>query len=228
MATQHGQPDHADEVGGVTSGTEHTESLKRLIDGALVAVAIEDLSARLEPNEGHLSEQNLGLRLIKGSLLLVPTASFDIEAVNVGTVSGCLFFVEIAVLHNFVIPLDLIDSDGVLPRIVLLQASKETLGEEESTDPVVGRLAILDPPLNEAKTLNEINDVACKWLQRRIGALVPSCWDPIVEQSVTNILKFRSHHNLTLDGQLDILERSTDHIEQPIETKNLLVKHSVH
>ena len=61
VATKHRQPDHADEVSRVTCRRQNTETLRRLIDRALVAVTIEDLNAGLHPDVRHLGEEHLRL-----------------------------------------------------------------------------------------------------------------------------------------------------------------------
>jgi len=118
--------------------------------------------------------------------------------------------VKLGVLHHHVAPLDLIDCNSVLSGVVLLQASQETLGEEETTDPEVGWLAFFDPLLDEAKTLNKVDDVARERLERWVRTLCPQGWDLVVEQGEADLFKLGAHHDLTLDGELDVFERSTD------------------
>jgi len=49
----------------------------------------------------------------------------------------------------------------VLSGEVLLNSSEETLSEEESRDPIAWWLSLINPVIDELKSLNEINDVGC-------------------------------------------------------------------
>lgn len=52
----------------------------------------------------------------------------------------------------------LVDGNHVLPSIVLLASCKETLSEEESRDPELGRGSVVDPILHELEPCNEVVD----------------------------------------------------------------------
>lgn len=132
MTAEHRKPDHADEVSGVTSRRQRTEPLECLVDRALVGVALDELRAGLHPDVRHLGEEHLLVRLIKCALFLVPAAAFDVQTEDVSAIRSLGHLIELRFKQNFIVPLDLIDSDGVLSGIVLLQASQETLGEEEA------------------------------------------------------------------------------------------------
>ena len=213
VAAQHWEPDHADEVGRVTGRRQSTEALKCLVDRAFIAVGLDLLSARLHPDEWHLGEEHLRLRLFKSSLLFIPTAAFEEHTVDVGTIWSLSLAIELRINHDFVVPLDLIDGDRVLSGVVLLETSQETLGEEETGDPVVGRLAFLDPLFNEVQTLDEIDNVTRQRLQRWVGTLGPSAWDLVVEQGVADFFELRTHDDFTFNGQFDVLERASDDAE---------------
>ena len=78
---------------------------------------------------------------------MIPSGSFNKETVDVCTVgSHCILFGRFR--ENLVVPVDLIDGDRVLSGEVLLETGEETLSEEESGDPEVGRFAVVDPPLD--------------------------------------------------------------------------------
>ncbi len=209
------QLDHADEVGRVTGRGESTETLKSLVDGAVIGVLDHDVLSlgRLHPDEGHLGVEDLGVRLFKDALLRVPSAAFEVKTPDVGAIRCWLLFVELSLIHDLVIPRDQIDGDSVLPSIVLLETGEETLGEVEARNPEVGRLALVDPRLNEVESLNEVDNVAGKWLERGVRPLGPGAWDLVVEQAVTDLFELTAHHNFTLDGELDVLERASDDIE---------------
>lgn len=86
---------------------------------------LNDFSAWLHPDVRHLSVEHLGVRLLKSCLLNVPSAAFDVKSVHERTIWSRLGLVNIAVNLDLVVPLDEIDSDGVLSGVVLFQTGQE-------------------------------------------------------------------------------------------------------
>lgn len=214
----------------MTSSGENTETSQGLVDWASVCVFLSNLIPLgwLNPDEWHLGVENLRIRLFKATLFLIPLAAFQVETMNVGTVRSLDSLIEGCVWLHLVLPVNLIDSNGILSCEVLLETSKERLSEEEAGDPEVGRLALVDPLVDFTETLDEVDDVGGERLERGVGDLGPDSWDPVVEESVADVLELGAHDDLTLDGKLDILERVADSVEQLVETKDLVLEHGVH
>lgn len=147
MASLHGDLHHAHEIGGMTCGGEHTETFECLVDGASVRVLFDDVVhlSGLQPDVWHLGVEHLGLRLFETALLMIPSTTFQVKTMDIGTIGGFCFLGKFGVFQDLVFPTDLIDSDCVLSSEILLKTGKETLGKEESRQPEVGRLARQDP-----------------------------------------------------------------------------------
>lgn len=86
---------------------------------------LDNFGAWLHPDVGHLRVEHLGVRLLKSCLFNVPSATLDVKSVHVRTIGSLLGLVHFAVDLDLVVPLDEIDSDGVLSGIVLLQTGQE-------------------------------------------------------------------------------------------------------
>lgn len=130
---------HGDNVvGGVARGRKDTETSECLVYWSSISMAFCNiiLLRWLEPDVGHLGEQHLGLRLGEHVLLAIPSASFDVETPDESAVRSLLGHIILGgIIHNLEVEVDLIDGDHILPGKVLLEASQETLREEESGDP---------------------------------------------------------------------------------------------
>jgi len=77
----------------------------------------------------------------------------------------------------------------VLSSEILLGTSEERLSEEETREPEVGGSSIIDPGLHKLKSLEEVKDPGCKWLERWISSCVPNLWHNVVEQTGANLFK---------------------------------------
>jgi len=137
---------------------------------------------RLHPDEWHLGEEDLGLRLFESTLLGVPAAALDIKTPDIGAIGSLRRAIELSIVLDHVVPPDQIDSDRVLPGEVLLETRQEGLGEEEARDPEVAWLALINPLVDEIEALHEVDDVGGERLQRGVRPLRPEGWDPVVEQ----------------------------------------------
>jgi len=204
----HGQLNHCDEVGRMARSGQSTEPLESLVDWASVRVLLHNVNLLvwLHPDVRHLGEESLGDRLFKCALFVIPSTTLNKETINVGAVGSLLCLVKFLFVLHLVVPIDLIDGDCVLSGKVLLQTREERLCEEESRDPEIAWFAFFDPLANEAQSFNKVDNVRCKGLQRWVRSLGPWGWDSVIEERVTNLFKLAAHHNLTLDGELDVLQ----------------------
>ena len=83
-------------------------------------------------------------------------------------------------LKDLIAELDLVDGVLVLPGVVLLDARKERLREEEAADPEAVWLAFLNPLLKNIQALFEVFNVAKKSLHAGVRLLLPLLWDRVV------------------------------------------------
>ncbi len=119
----------------MTSGRQGTSTSRSLVDWANVAVPTIDIThlGWLEPDVRHLNKEDFRVRLCKDPIFTAPSAAFQEETVDVGTILGSfLNVVLLRVAQYFEIEIDLIDWDHMLSGIILLDTSQETLCEEET------------------------------------------------------------------------------------------------
>jgi len=74
---------------------------------------------------------------------------------------------------HFEVKVYLVNSNDVLPGIVLLASCEETLGKEESGDPELSGCPIVYPFLHELESRYEVIDPRSQRFQGRIGFLSP-------------------------------------------------------
>ena len=191
----------------MTCGRENTETEEGLVERACVGVLFDNLRllGRLKPDLGHLCVEHLRLGLLETALVIIPSTALNIQAIDVGTIFSCLFRFKVIFL-DIVVPLNQIDSNGVLPGEVLFETCEEGLGEEETREPECGRAAFVDPLFHEDKTINHVHNVGGEWLQGWVGYFGPRGRDLVVNQRTSNFFKLGTHHDLALDGKLDILQ----------------------
>ena len=119
----------------MTSGRQGTSTSRSLVDGANVAVPTIDITHLrwLEPDVWHLNVKDLRVRLCQDTVFRAPSAAFQEETIDVGTILGsCLNVVLLRVAQDLEIEIDLINWDHMLSGIVLLDTSQEALCEEET------------------------------------------------------------------------------------------------
>ena len=119
----------------MTSGGERTITREHLVDWAIVdsGLRLDTVLHGQEVNHRHLDEELLWLTLLKLLRAVVPLAAFQVQAVKIAASLGLLL--DVLVGHRTqhdMIEADLIDSNCVLSREVLLSTGEESLWEEES------------------------------------------------------------------------------------------------
>jgi len=119
----------------VTRGGERTITREHLVNRAIVdaGLRLDTVLYGQEVNHGHLDEELLWLTLLELFRAVVPLAAFQVQAVKIAASLGLLLDVLIGhrTQHDM-IEADLIDSNCVLSREVLLGTREESLWEEES------------------------------------------------------------------------------------------------
>jgi hypothetical protein len=153
------------EVGRVTSGHEHTLSLRGLVNRAVIALEGLELCglAWLKQHHWTLCEENFRITLIQGLDLRIPFGSLNVHSDNIDTIFGSIDV--LLIINNGVIESKEIDSDTILSCIVLLSTCQETLSEEESGDPEHFRKSIVSPIREPLESSQEIFHVSSKSLQ---------------------------------------------------------------
>lgn len=93
-------------------------------------------------------------------LFFVPFATFQEQSEDEGTIWSRDGLIVLGIIINdFKVEINAINGNNVLPSIVLLEASQETLREEEARDPHLGRSLSVNPALDELQSFKEVNDV---------------------------------------------------------------------
>ena len=124
-----------DEVSRVTRGGERTITREHLVNRAIVdaGLRLDTVLHWQEVNHRHLDEELLRLTLLELFRAVIPLAAFQVQAVKIAASLGLLLDVFIGHrAHHDVTEADLIDSNCVLSREVLLRTREESLWEEES------------------------------------------------------------------------------------------------
>lgn len=223
--------DEVYEVRGVTRGRKGSRSAEHLVHRAAINASRGRLTIFLGhvPDEGALNEQLLRLGLVDHVDSLVPSATFEVEAVDedavfwfLGDIRGLDFIVHFIVERQFV------DGNHVFPCIVLHGSREECLGEEETGDPVGGWHAILDPFGEESEALVQVRDPGGEWLQGKRSDLGESSRYLVIEQTNCKSIEIVTHYHLSFKSSLDIFEHSGHYNKQFIVPDHLLDKYGVH
>lgn len=110
-------------------------------------------------NHRHLNEKFLRLTFLEHFRTVVPLTALQVKAVKVAARLRLLFDILVRHrTHHDMSEADLIDSDCMLSREVLLSASEESLREEESRDPEYDWCSIVIPVLQEFDTIITVLD----------------------------------------------------------------------
>lgn len=124
-----------DEVSRVTRGRERTITREHLVNRAIIdsGLSLDTVLHWQEVNHRHLDEELLRLTLLELLLAVVPLAAFQVQAVEIATRFRLLLDILVRHrAHHDMIKADLIDSNCMLSREVLLSTREEGLWEEES------------------------------------------------------------------------------------------------
>ena len=227
--TVNGDPNVAHKVGGVSRRGQDSPPVGGLVQRAVVRLGRLDffqLSGE-HPDGGEVREEDLGVRLPKHVVVLVPLAGLDEDSLSVHAVLGGLLELLRTVLDHK-LQVDLVDLHRVPPRVVLLARGEEGLGEEEPGDPEHHRLALVDPVVEELNALLNLLDVGPHGLKRREGPLHPRGWDLSVEEGLARDIELIVHEGETLKGLAEVGHRGLDFGQQPVKPAELLHEHRIH
>lgn len=87
----------------------------------------------LQPDVGHQGEQNLRSRLRHHVRVTIPASTLQVESVDVRSVFRSDVLVKVCLFaEHLEVKFNLVDSDNISTSEILLDASQERLGEEES------------------------------------------------------------------------------------------------
>jgi len=132
----------------VTCSHKGTTTISCLVDRTVVVLVFLDvfLYARLEPNHRALDEEDLCIRFVEDSLLIVPFTAFNKHTKNVDTIFRRR---RVIFLDNFEVEDQLINCNLVFSGEVLNSTCQETLNKIKLINPVEGWDTIIDPILEE-------------------------------------------------------------------------------
>lgn len=183
-----GQLEIEHEVGRVTRGRQRTVTREHLINGTLIYASLGLLAVLYwhEVDHRHLNEELLWLTILQLLLIVIPSATLEIETVDVATRLGLGFDILVRHLaHHNMVKTDLIDSDRVLSGVVLLSSSKEGLWEEESGDPEDIWSSVVEPVDQEIDSIIAVLDPGSEWLLTKealsFTIVGPHGWDLVIE-----------------------------------------------
>lgn len=182
-----------------------------------------------QPHDGHRRDQDLGVGLIKVLVVRVPSASFDEQTMDKGTIIGFLRCIDtLGIRDNLEVVLDGIDRNLVLSGIVLLDTSKETVSEMEAGNPEACRVIFIDPSLVLFESLHQVDNEGSKGLQSVIGPFLPLLGHDVIKEPVSNFFEFLTHDDFSLNSATNVNERISDGMDKSVVTKKFLGKYSVH
>lgn len=231
VLTLHRHSSHHDIVVGDSDGGKDTLTLEGNIERAIVNVVTYNLR-RLnghEPHNGYRGKQHLGVRLFEVLVIRVPSATFNEQSMDKGTIFRFLRGVyTLRVRDDLKVVLDSINRNLILSGIVLFHTSQERVSEMEPRDPETSRMALINPLLIFLKSLHEIDNKGSKGFESVVRPFLPLLRHNVIVESITNFFKFLTHDDFSLDTLLQINERASNGIDKPVVTEKLLRKHSVH
>lgn len=138
-------------------------------------------------------------------LLVVPLASFEVEAIDVASILWSFLYVLVShvVLYQ-VVERDSVDRDLILTSEVLQIAGKEGLGEEESREPVLDWSAAFNPVVQEINPIIAVDDPRSKRLHRQESDFCPEKWNLVVEYGCGQLFKLLCHHDFANKSTLNL------------------------
>jgi hypothetical protein len=182
-----------------------------------------------QPHDGHRRDKHLGVRLIEVLVVGVPSASFNEQTVDEGTIVGFLRCINtLGIRDDLEVVLDGIDRNLVLSGIVLLHTSKETVSEMEAGNPEAWRVIFIDPFLVLLESLHQVNNERSKGFKSVVRPLLPLLGHDVIKEPVSNFFELLTHDDFSLNGTTNVNERISDGIDESVVTEELLGKYSVH
>lgn len=222
VLTLHRNSSHHDIVVGDSDGGKDTLTLEGNVERAIVNVVTYNLR-RLnghEPHNGYRGKQHLGVRLFEVLVIRVPSATFNEQSMDEGTIFGFLRGVyTLRVRDDLKVVLDSINRNLILSGIVLFHTSQERVSEMEPRDPETSRMALINPLLIFLKSLHEIDDKGSKGFESVVRPFLPLLGHNVIVESITNFFKFLTHDDFSLDTLLQINERTSNSTDKPVVTE---------
>jgi len=190
VLTLHGHASHHNEIVGDSDGGQDSLTLKGDVQGAVVGVVTHQLGVfdGHQPHDGDRGDKHLGVRLIQVLVVRVPSASFNKQAMDKGTVVRLLRGVyTLGVRDNLEVVRDSVDGDLVLSGVVLPYTSQERVYEMETRNPEARRMAVVDPALVLLESLQDIHGERGQGLERVEGVFLPWWRHQVIVESVSNL-----------------------------------------
>ena len=133
------------------------------------------------------------VRVAQDAAFVVPGRTLKEESVEVAAVNRRHPVAHRLILkfEHLVGEVDFVDRILVLSGVVLLDASQERLGEEETGDPEAIGFVVLNPLFIDRDALLEVVDVSEKRLARWVGSFEPLFGNAVVLDALQNLIRFR-------------------------------------
>lgn len=190
VLTLHGHASHHHEIVGDSDGGQDSLTLKGDVQRAVVGVVAHYLGVLdgHQPHDGDGGDEHLGVRLFQVLVVGVPSASFNEQAMDKGTIVRLLGGVyALGIGDDLEVELDGIDGDLVLSGVVLFHTSQERVNEMETRNPEARRMAVVNPALVLLESLQDIYNERGEGLERVKGVLLPWPGYQVIVEGVSNL-----------------------------------------
>lgn len=173
-----------------------------------------------QPHDGYGRDQNLGVRLVEVLVVGVPSATFNEETVDEGTIVGLFARINtLGVRDDLEVVLDGIDGDLILSGIVLLHTSKETVSEMEARNPEDSSGSVINPALVLLESLHQVDNERSKRFEGVIRPLLPLLGYDVIEQPCGNFFELLRHDDFSLNGTTNVNQGRPDGHDQSVVTE---------
>ena len=102
------------------------------------------------------------------------------------------------------------------------------MSEVELINPEEWRDTMIDPVLEEFQSLFKVDDIAAKRFKRRVALAFPELRYLSVKERLQGFFKLTGQQDFSFDSFLQIFQRSSNDIDETVESDKFLGKHGIH
>ena len=102
------------------------------------------------------------------------------------------------------------------------------MSEVELIDPEERRDTMINPVLEEFQSLFKVDDIAAKRFKRWVALAFPELRYLSVEERLQGFFKLTGQQDFSFDSFLQIFQRSSNDIDETVESDKFLGKHGIH
>jgi len=173
-----------------------------------------------QPHDGDGRDKHLGVRLFEVLVVGVPSATFNEQTVDEGTIVGFLARVNtLGVRDDLEVVLDGINGDLILSGVVLFHTSEETVSEMETRNPEDSSGSVIDPALVLLESLHQVDNERSKGLKGVVRPLLPLLGHHVIEQLSGNFFELLRHDYFSLNGTTNVDQRRSNGHNQSVVTQ---------